>query len=507
MAALLFAALATCGLPFCSVGAAQPPARGGAAPGPAGPAAGANTKYRFTERYALPGTKASPDAIGQYKVDVRETNSVMYEKPGGVAPDRSENAFRAIYSERAADASEDGEVLSTVRRFTYCRPVPDRGKAGDRRALEGFTIWYEWASDLPPIIVSMTEGRKLNDLDFVIARQQLFLPSLSQLLSKTAHRVGDTWPVPSAVAHALVGEIPTGDGKIAATLLSVSPTPDRKANEAKIRVTGTRLVLPTRGDSAFTADLYFTFPQPTTLGAAEPVVDARGAITEVLMRTKSVMPLNAPPGQRLRMIVVRDLKLYRQLSDDDPLRVPDPPPAPTQANSWLTYTDVQKGFEIDHPQNYDRVPDPQTDLTFKHFGDSGPDDFQLTLIPKTGNGEDQRELTDPEAVKARLKVLWRKKGMEPARLDAGGLADAAWAESGLSVYRIRAQLTWIKPLREGPDFAYEDTYLVTFGKEQAFVAWAFTESQQPTGFLKECEAMLKTFRPLQPAKKAEATKR
>src|SRR4051812_13787358 len=80
-----------------------------------GPAsADVTTQFRFSERYQSTEERSRLDAIGPYRVAIRETIKTLVENPQA-APDRDEWTTRAIFIERPAELSGATAVSAAVR--------------------------------------------------------------------------------------------------------------------------------------------------------------------------------------------------------------------------------------------------------------------------------------------------------------------------------------------------------------------------------------------------------
>ena len=84
-------------------------------------------RYRFIERYSPTEDPNHPELLTQYRVGLRETQKTEREKQQG-APDRIQFSRQTIYTERAAQVEQIGEL---IERGPTLRQVPDEGD-GDR---------------------------------------------------------------------------------------------------------------------------------------------------------------------------------------------------------------------------------------------------------------------------------------------------------------------------------------------------------------------------------------
>jgi hypothetical protein len=466
------------------------------------PAVDLSTRLRFVERYAPPGEKADSEAIGQYKVAIREAIKQTREKPQG-APDRTEEVYQTIYTERAARVAGSAEVTDTVRRYEAFRKTPDASKPTDPRPLEGLTLWYHSGAGSEPQILSLSDGRELHEMEYLIVARQVFVPDLRGLLPALPSRIGDSWRVSKAAARALLGERMEGGQGLTGKLQSVRKTSDGSQYEAVITIAG-QFFLPTRGQSAASAEVLFTFtPRAAEAvegrpAGAEGVVDARGAITEVRMALKSVFPLTPDRDERLRGVVTREVVLERRLGDGGAaLAVPDSPPTPTEANSWVTYEDPLGRFHFRHPQIF-HVQPPVGRLAetveLKQERSGIPDVVSVTLQPRTGQPGVDRERRDPEYHRRRLMKDWDDDGYQVIPGESGWLPEADWADSKMKVFRLEAALKPSGPEAKKAERVFYEFYLALFGRDESLGLAAFTAQDPPTTFRRQAREILKTFR-------------
>ncbi|MDR3634247.1 MAG: hypothetical protein P4L84_10600, partial [Isosphaeraceae bacterium] len=445
------------------------------------------TRFKFIERYATEPDKTKPEVLSHYRVAVLETIKGTTEKAQG-APDRSEIAFRTIYTERPARVGSGaaGDVLDAVRHYDTFRPVPDRSRPVDARPLEGLTVWYHPRISDEPQILSLTE-RELTEKEYLFAARQMFLPDLRGLLPSLASRVGDDpWPIPASAARALLCDPSARGRSLSAKLVDVREVKasDGRAQWVAVIAISGRTALAMTGDTAVSAELDFTFtpPPPAGTGAAakqagvdKSTVDARGSITELRMALSATSPISADPKERLRHITTREYVLQRRPAPDGaaPLRIPSPPPTPNEANSWLTLVPPPDPkvprFTFRHPQEllpppsvpvtpsevalWDRWPDPRDELSF-------------TLTQRTGKPEVDRQFRDPEFHRKQMLLQWEKDRLEVVQGPHEWLPATDWTPHNMKVYRLQAALKETRKETRSLPRSYIDFYLVLFGRDE-----------------------------------------
>jgi hypothetical protein len=484
----------------------QPPTT---APAPSSPAetrpvADLTTRYHFVERYSSTEDRERPEQIGQYRMEINETIRVVTENARG-APDRTEMDFQTIYTERPAQVMEGATVTAVVRRYEAFRTKPEsQAKPSAARPLEGLTIWFQQRPNDDPLILSLTENRRLRDNEFGIVSRQVFLPELATaLLSPLPHRIGDRWPLSPLAIKALVGERPLRAGALNAALSEIQNDAKSGQKVAVINVTG-NVGLPS-GEAAVNAQLLFSFAPPApALGAGaernggeEGTIEARGAITKLLLAVAKTAGLPGANG-RLRRTQTHELILRRQLAATaPPLAIPEPPPTPTEVNSWLTYVDPRGRFRFHHPQDL-RPVSPQSEgdvveLVAPH--PVGPDVISIEILPKSGDPRADAQNRDPEFHRKNLNEQWLRDRVDVIRGDSGWLPEADWAPSKMKVYRIEAAIKPDERVAKGRvNRNYVDYYLVLLSRNETLFVESRTVREQPTSFRVQVEAMMKTFR-------------
>lgn len=465
-------------------------------------------RFRFIERYAVEPDKAKPGVLTQYQVAVLETIKGTTEKPQG-APSRSEISFRTIYTERPARVGQGsgGEVLDAIRQYESFRPVPDRSRSDDVRPLEGLTLWYHPRVRNEPQVLSLTE-RELKQMEYLYVSRHVFLPDLRALLPTLPSPVGDSWPVPIAAAQALLCD-PSARGRLVAKLADVHETKGARPEWVAVITISGRMLLAMTGDTAVNAELEFRFPPPVAGDAAakkdkadQSTVEARGAVTELRIALAASSPVSPDPKERLRHITTRELILQRRPASDGAtlLRIPNAPPTPTEANSWLTFATPAAPntprFFFRHPQELLPPPGPPLSPGRIDLLDRWPvpnDEMSLNLVAKTGKPEEDRRNRDPEFHRKNMLADWERERLDVVQGPHGWLPEADWAPLNMKVYRVQAALKETKPESRNLPRTYLDFYLVLFGRDECLALTATTTQDPPAAFRKQTEAVLKTF--------------
>jgi hypothetical protein len=483
----------------------QPPSP---APAPSSPAetrpgADLTTRFHFVERYSSTEERERPELIGQYRVAIRETIRNVTENARG-APDRAEAVFQTIYTERPAQVTDGTSVTAAVRRYETFRTKPEpQGKPSVARPLEGLTIWFQQRPNDYPLVLSLTENRRLRDNEYVIVSRQVFLPELAALLSPLPHRIGDRWSLSPLAMKALVGERPLRGGALGATLSEIRNDSKSGQMVAVINVTG-KVGLPS-GEAAVNAQLLFSFAPPAPApgagdernGGDEGTIEARGGITELRLAVAKTAGLPGANG-RLRRTQTNELILGRQLAaTTPPLAIPEPPPTPTEANSWLTYVDPRGRFHFHHPQELRPAPSQSEGDVVELLDPQplGPDVVSIEILPKSSDPRADAQNRDPEFHRKNLNEQWLRDRVDVIRGDSGWLPEADWAPSKMKVYRIEAAIKPGERVAKGRvNRIYADYYLVLLSRNESLFVESRTVREQPTSFRGQVEAMMKTFR-------------
>lgn len=478
-----------------SVRAQEPAeAKAGGAPSPVTDLA---TRFQLVERYGTDDL-TKPEAIGQYRVAIRDTIKVRTERPQG-APERSEFSAQTIYSERAAKIGGGGVVQAAIRSYEALRLNPDpMPKRKGPRPLEGLTLWYQANPEGDPRILSLTEGRGLKEDEATYVSRHVFMPNLVAVLPILPLRIGDRWSLSRAAARALLGEVGNRGTALVAQLEGIHHAAKGTDWEAIMTVSGHATL--SVGDTGVNARIVFTFAppaQPAEGDEPQPRDDSKaqlalGAITELRMATSVVTPLPESQG-RFKKYTTREVVLARQLAASTaPLAIPDTPPTPTEENSWLTYDDPQGAFHFRHPQ--DLRPGPQTNRDvvelLRNRSAAGPDRIVFLRQHRTGDSVADKQNRDPEFLAKTLEERW--KSFDILRGPAGWLPDADWAPAKMKVYRVSLALRGAGAAAKRDARIHDDNYLVLFGRDDSLVVESSTVQDPPSPFRTEVEAIIKT---------------
>ena len=391
--------------------------------------------------------------------------------------------------------------MAVVRRYEAFRvtPAPSAAPSGGR-LLEGLTLWYRPRAGQAPQILNLTEKATLRDLEYNVAARQVYLPDLTAALPALPSRIGERWKLPLTAVQALLGERPTRGEPLTATLLEVKPAEKGPMWVAVIGVTG-RAFLQV-GETLVNARIHFAFSPPTTADsgpgrapAEAGTVDARGAITEVRLALATTVGL-AAPDDRLRRTQTRELVLERQRgTGGPPLAIPEPSPTATEENSWLTYDDPKGRFHFRHPQDF--RPAPRAGADSVDLVQFRPEGLGVVTLQMQAKGDDpavDRQDLDPETHRARLNAEWAEQRLEVKRGPVGWLPEADWAESGLKVYRIEADLKPLGDPAAGGQPRHFDYYLVLSRRAESLIVAATTVQDPSLGFRDQVEAIIKTYK-------------
>lgn len=485
--------------PTSARGQAAPPAAGGADADGFEPVVDVTTRYRLVEAYSVKPGPSGAGGLGRYKVAIRDTTRRTTDRPQG-APEQVEGTFRAIFDEQAAAIGTDGRVSATIRRYDAVRMAGLPQTKGDaRNPFEGLLIWYQVRPVDPPLVLSLTPGRPLREVEYQQVAIGVFMPALIGLLPGLPTRVGDTWRVPQAAAQVLLSERLGRGGELRGRFEEVRRNPTTGARRAIFSIGG-RATTDGRGqvpdgDTAINARIVFAIPpvnDPAAAAAApkdEGQLEVRGGIASIKLGSTTTAPAPDAPagGGRLRQVDRRELVIERQLDPaGDPLPVPDAAPEPTVDNSWVTFDEPSGRFQFRHPQE---MQARQT---------TGPGDDGVDLIRPRPTGPDQIRLVprpadqDPELVRKQLDADWRELGLEVIRGPFGPLPEADWP--GRRVYRIEASLkpaagSNIKDLR-----LHFNAYVIKYTGKATLYAETTTPSDPPLAFRQQAEDVLRTFR-------------
>ncbi len=450
---------------------------------------------RFNERYIFPKDgRPIPGAIGTYRVAFKQTIEIVTDKPRA-APTRETLVRQAVYAERPARASviESGKVLALVRRYETVRLTPDpRSKPSDPWPMDGLVVWFQEEPGTLPKILSLSPGRSLRDQDYRFAADQVAVPDLAACLPyPLAVRVGDTYRLTPEGVTALVNG-PVAGGGLEGKVLDLSNDPKTGKRIARLEISG-RLVPATGGTLALRAQVDYAFAPPviaasaaadTSARKAAQAIDVFGGIVKVSMAQTEL----GEPGtaQRPRRTVKRQLLLERQIDPDlPPLEIPNPIPAETPENSWLSYAEPKSRFHFRHPQQYEIQRNAPAGALF------------LTNQPAEGEPSEVKLFFADKFSKTPEEVFRQMfEGVKNARgsgLVPGGNENLNWP--GVRVLRREALL---KPSERGDADAggkptQLDGYVLQFSGGATLIVEATAPKDQAAAARKEVEAFLKTF--------------
>jgi hypothetical protein len=482
-------------------------------------------RYRFIEKYGLTEEPARPELITQYRVGIRETQKTEREKPQG-APDRAEITRQTIYTERAAQVGKLGEMNSAVRRYDRFQ-IKDLAvfRPANPPLFEGLTIWLRRQSGKKPQILSLTNGRPLREFEFNEIAKQVIVPQLASLFPPTPRRVGDTWSITRTAAQSLVGEVPeVDDYELTGTLVEVRKAATGPSLTAIIGLSGQMNL--SLGLSALKAQLHFVFDplvivspgggKPSSSKAADDgqgkkreqvdagVVDARGRIARVLMLWAVTDVL--PEGEgRLKQTVTYELNLERRFKapnepasgQNAPLPVPEPPPAPDQANSWLVYEDPQERFHFLHPQGLVLSP-RMSDQHSLEFVDQNPgvgqDVFILRFAPGSVDPQADSKFRDAQQFQREIDADWAKSKQEILRGTSEWLPAADWAPWKVYRKELGVKTANADEGGKGVQRIFIDNYLVLSNRNECFHATSMTVRNDHVAFRTQAESIIKSFR-------------
>lgn len=480
------------GLLATAAASAQEPAKG-AAEKPAEKAAAEldlNTRYRFRERYSMPGATAIEGAIGQYRVAFRESATTSVER-ARAAPARRDLTIQAIYEERPAEISplDDRQVVAAMRRYETVRfdPEPER-PPGTPPLFEGLTLWFKDRPGDLPMILSLTPKRPLRDREYLFAAKQVFVPDLTFTLPDLPVRTGDLYRVSRVGSEALLGGT-VYEGTLEGKLLNIRPEAQSSPGKmlATFDISGRAVV--ELGPAEVHAQVRFLCSPATaaTSTARVPIMDTPGQITRLALAYELDSGPQRGGGESAptRMSLRRELVLERTTSDPGrPLAIPGTPPVPTPENSWLTFTDAKGRFKFQHPQDLQPQPVPEVDaVRLIHPRRPGPDLVTLEVRP---SGR-----LNFEKVRDEWFAAQKADGIQTVAGTAGPLPAIDWP--GVKIYRFEAAMTPAAGGAAGAGRVHFDGYVIQTGRDEGLYVEAATMQDPPAAFRQQIEAMLKTF--------------
>jgi hypothetical protein len=326
------------------------------------------------------------------------------------------------------------------------------------------------------------------------------MPELGAVLPALAVRVGDRWSISKAGMKALLGMPPARGEPLTAELLEIRHAAKGPNWEAVIGIKG-RVSLPI-GNTAANARVVFSFapPAPNDPPGPKPRDDegtmtARGAIVDLRMGSVTTAPLPGENG-RFRQTTTRELVLARQVAPTGlTLTIPEVPPTPNEANSWLTFDDPKGKFHFRYPQDF-RTGSPSDGYTvdlFRPRPNGDPDTLQLRLQFKTGDAQADRMNRDPDFFHQTLKAEWKESKFDVLQGPLGWLPDAEWAPSKMKVYRVEVALRGSGVSNKKDQRVHSDYYLVLFTRDESLAVTAMTAQDPPIGYRKLVESIIRTF--------------
>ena len=449
--------------------------------GAAGSAGNLTAFYRLQERFTTKAPKDAPGMIGQNQVAFRETASTD-------DPKDKERIIQAIYSERPAAVSpvDDRVVTDSVKHYKSVTISPDPWKGRtDRRPLDDLAIWYRTVAGEAPAVLVLTPDRQLREEEYKFAINYNFVTDLSFILPDLPKRIGETWAVERAGATALVND-DVFEGSLTAKFAEVRAHPKIEGMQlAIIDVTG-RIGTgfdTNKRDTAIRARIQFAF---TPEKSDESTIEGSGFIEKVSLSQVSTLNI---AGQIVKKQFKRQFVLERKVPGTDAaIAIPDPPPAMTEANSWLTYTDPKKRFHIRHPQGFQPffpADEPgAVDLRRTYAVENQADIVRLQFVDKL--------TVKPEATFKQLIDAWRSKGIEVIPGLAAKLPETEWG--GLSVSHLEAALTTPETQERASARRYFDGYVIQFPRNVSLFVSATTSQNEPESFRKQVLLMLKTVK-------------
>jgi hypothetical protein len=457
------------------------------------------SRYRFLERYTT-DDKVNPGTLGPCRVAILEVVKDSFDSPQG-APRRTEETRQVIFTERPAEATSRGAVISVNRTFERYRVKPiDNSKTMGARPLEGLSVLIRPKLGELPLILSLDEGRSLTEYEYDVAAREVFVSQLSSFLPNQVVRVGDTWRVAQKAAQSLLGDPKAQSETLVGKLNEIRKEVDGLRMVASIAITGKASV--TGGDTTINAEILFTFlpdaapnfattKPSTSTRAAENVTQAPGAITELRMARLTSGPIGG--NGRLRFQSNREVTLHRQLGLAANAIAPpkrEKPPELTEANSWLTHVDPNGRYSFQHPQ--DMLPPDRSQPTadanatfFIRSRPSGRDLVQLEYTPKILTQDDLRR---------ELKKKYGMLKMEVKEGEEKSLPEADWPK--MKVHRIEAEVIVADPKAIstlGSTRIHFDGYLILFGQSSSIIAMSTTSRDAVASYRQEVEKILKSI--------------
>jgi hypothetical protein len=457
------------------------------------PALDLTSRYRLVETYT---TKPDAPGLSQYQVAFRETLSRAQETEQS-APKQTVIVRQARFTEAPAEVgpSDDRLVSAVVRRYEAAQVTPNPFEALSIPPLmKDLTLWYKEqpGSDLPSLVV-LSQARPLYEHEYQFTANNPYTPNLSLLLPDPhlppIHLL-ETWQPTARAIATLVGDSIEG-GAVDARLSEIRPGSGGTSQVAIIDLVG-EVTGRQKGEIALKAQIEFLFTpeRPEKAGEEDQDADApivaRGGISKVRLAQVSTIPgdrESGSPGSSIR----RDLVLQRRWPVvGEPLTVPQAPPEPDRANSWITFVQPDGRYYLRYPQELrpdllrregreilsllDVRPDGLSQLKFY---------FQPETQPK------------PDDVFRQALGRWREAGFQvqptaPTRLPAD-----SWPN--VEVHRLEAVLIPRAEAGAPANRLHSDVYLLLFSRNSALVVEALTAQEGAASFRNQVEDILKTF--------------
>lgn len=446
------------------------------------------TRYRFSERYGVPGSRGlTPGSLTHYEVAFRETESVSVQGPDG--PVKQDFSRVGRYTECPSDVGpiDYRQVAAVVRRYDAAKVAPDPWAK-----LEGPSLMYDLTIRLapsaagPPAVLLLTPGRLLYEQEYRFAVSNPFTPSYGQILPDEPVRLYDEWTLSRAGVSALLGLDASG-GAVTGQLKEIKTDPSG-IKRALIAIKGETLV--GTGRVEINAELEFLFtPQKGRAARGEdPPIEARGGTSKLRLASKTTAP-GSKDGAASR-VQNRELIVQRRWpAPGVPLGAPSPLPERTIQNSWLTYVDPQGRFHFRHPQDLQiQGGGPnQVVLAARSFGGGS---FQTLLT--LGFQPDQSPAAD--AVFQEAYGLYQERGYEVLPVPARKLPADQWAGAEATVAEARLNPGKVTNLlRDAPRLHYVG-YVLKFPQKGGVVASGLSGQDATNTFKVMLESLMKTFR-------------
>lgn len=449
--------------------------------------------YRFRETHGVVEGQTLAKAAPQFEVTLVERLKAREDQTQG-APKISEQTQRAVFVERPAQVSFQGDITALVRKYNSVKIGENANKAkSDPRMLEGLTAWVEPRLSEAPRVISLS-NRQVRDVEYQRISVHPFLPALSILLPVLPVKIGESWRISPNGAFALAQCRPGNDEKdgLRGKLLEVKDGPNAGEKTAIISIAGKGQGL-WDGDLAVNARVEFRFPAPIGSAANAEVINAPGTIAKLSVGQMETVLLE---GKRntLKRYLSREWIVTRQsiAPGEALLTIPAASPQPTMANSWLSMdlqdSESQNTIKLRYPQDYRPSPDPESNGLFLiRRQPNGPDIIMLS--------PDFQNHVNLEAKRKGRFDSWQKAGEKAKPGQTYTLAKADWPNR--EARRFEATLD-----RDDKDSnsTYQisfNGYVINFARKMGLYAEALTVSKgkEADAFRQEAEQVLQSFQP------------